>query len=111
MDEITRTVDSDGTIIYRNSAGLLHRIDGPATERANGDKFWYLNGQRHRIDGPAIEYVDGTKCWCINGQRHRVDGPAIEWANGAVEYWYKDKQISEEIYLSDEFQVKIILEG
>ena len=88
MDESTRTVDSDGTIIYRNSAGLLHRIDGP-----------------------AVECVNGTKCWCINGQRHRVDGPAIEWANGAVEYWYKDKQISEEIYLSDEFQVKIILEG
>ena len=55
MDEITRTVDSDGTIIYRNSAGLLHRIDGPATERANGDKFWYFNGLLHRVDGPAIE--------------------------------------------------------
>ena len=88
MDEITRTIDSEGTIIYKNSAGQLHRVDDPAVEFANGDKCWYLNGQLHRIDGPAVEY-----------------------ANGAVEYWYKDKQISEEIYLSKAFQVKMILEG
>jgi hypothetical protein len=24
---------------------LFHRIDGPAIERTNGDKEWYLNGQ------------------------------------------------------------------
>ena len=49
--------------------------------------------------------------WHFNGQLHRVDGPAIEYANGAVEYWYKDKQIIKETYLSKEFQIKIILEG
>ena len=111
MDESTRTVDSDGTITYRNSLDQLHRVDGPAAEFADGTKFWHFNGQLHRIDGPAIEYVDGDKEWYFNNQHHRVDGPAIERANGAVEYWYKDKQISKRTYLSDEFQVKIILEG
>ena len=111
MDESTRTVDSDGTITYRNSAGLLHRIDGPAVECVNGTKCWCINGQLHRVDGPAIEDANGDKEWYLNGQYHRIDGPAIEYANGAVEYWYKDKQIIKETYLSKEFQIKIILEG
>ena len=28
---------------------------------ANGDKFWYKNGQLHREDGPALEYADGCR--------------------------------------------------
>jgi hypothetical protein len=28
-----------------------------------------LNGQLHRTDGPAIEYADGDKSWYLNGQR------------------------------------------
>jgi len=23
----------------------------------NGDKHWYLNGERHREDGPAVEWA------------------------------------------------------
>jgi hypothetical protein len=30
--------------------GRLHRTDGPAIERADGDKFWYLNGQMHSLN-------------------------------------------------------------
>ena len=31
---------------------------------------WYnLNGELHREDGPAIEFADGDKSWYINGQR------------------------------------------
>ena len=48
----------------------------------NGDKCWYLNGQRHREDGPAIESASGNKHWFVNDQRHREDGPAVEYANG-----------------------------
>ena len=58
----------------------------------NGDKFWYLDGNRHREDGPAIEYADGTKYWFLNGKRHREDGPAVEYANGA-KYWYLDGKL------------------
>jgi hypothetical protein len=40
---------------YFNEKGELHRTHGPAIERVNGDKEWYLNGERHRTDGPAID--------------------------------------------------------
>ena len=59
----------------------------PAIECANGDKYWYLNGNRHRVDGPAIEYANGDKYWFLNGKSHRVDGPAAEYANGD-KYWF-----------------------
>ncbi len=29
----------------------------------DGNKHWYLNGERHREDGPAIEWADGDKWW------------------------------------------------
>ena len=98
--------------------GKLHRCDGPALERANGDKFWYMHDKIHRDDGPAAKYAHGTKYWCINdklhrdngpaiecpngdkmwylnGERHRSDGPAIEWANGSKE-WYIDGKVHRE---------------
>jgi hypothetical protein len=31
--------------------------NGPAVERSNGTKYWYLNGERHREDGPAIHLM------------------------------------------------------
>ena len=54
---------------------------------ANGDKYWYLNGNRHREDGPAVEYANGDKYWHLNGKFHREDGPAAEYANGD-KIWY-----------------------
>ena len=79
---------------------------------SNGNKIWRNSaGQLHRTDGPAIEYADGIKCWFVNGQRHRTDGPAIERADGTKEWWFKDKKISEEEYNSKDFQVKIVMES
>jgi hypothetical protein len=46
----------------------LHREDGPAADYANGDQFWFLNGNLHREDGPAIEYTNGDKEWWLNNQ-------------------------------------------
>jgi hypothetical protein len=34
-------------IEYHNEKGLLHRLDGPAVEWNNGDKWWCLNGNFH----------------------------------------------------------------
>jgi hypothetical protein len=64
----------------------------------NGDKEWFLNGQRHREDGPAVELSNGTKLWYLNGQRHRVDGPAVELPYGykywnGTKYWYLNDQL------------------
>jgi hypothetical protein len=75
---------------YKDKAmTVLHRIDGPAVERADGSKFWYVDGKCHRLDGPAVEYADGSKSWYVDDKRHRTDGPAIEWADG-YKAWYVD---------------------
>ena len=76
--------------------GKRHRVDGPAIEYADGDKYWYLDGKCHRVDGPAVEWADGDKFWYLDGKRHRVDGPAIEYADG-TKFWYLDgKFLTEE---------------
>ena len=77
---------------YKNENGEYHRTDGPAIERSDGTKEWWINGERHRTDGPAIEYSDGTKFWFLNGERHRTDGPAIEWDDGTKEWYLNDKK-------------------
>ena len=69
--------DASGTRRYYNSAGQLHRLEGPAVEWADGDKLWYQNGQLHRTDGPAVERADGTKAWYQNDRLHHIDGPAV----------------------------------
>jgi len=56
-------------------------------KRANGDKYWWVNGELHRVGGPALERVDGDKAWYLNGKLHREDGPAVEGLNGYRE-WY-----------------------
>src|ERR1039458_4549593 len=52
---------------YQNN--LLHRVDGPAVEHANGDLEWYQNGSRHRMDGPAVVNARGTAEWYIDGKQ------------------------------------------
>jgi len=63
-------------------------------EYANGDKFWYLNGNRHRENGPAIERSNGDKYWYKNGKCHREDGPAIKYLDGYKEYWHDGKYLN-----------------
>ena len=65
---LTLTVDQWGTRRYRNSLGELHRIHGPAIERANGYKSWWLNGRLYRTTGPAIDPFNGYKAWYLNGK-------------------------------------------
>ena len=71
-------VDQNGTRRYYNSAGRLHRTDGPAVEHANGTKEWCQNGCLHREDGPAVVCENGRREWFLNGVLHRTDGPAVE---------------------------------
>jgi len=65
MIEYTVQVYKDKTA-WNNSAGQLHREDGPAVEWKDGVKYWFINGQLHRTDGPAMEYPDGRKFWYLN---------------------------------------------
>ena len=82
----------NGNKVWRNEQNMVHRLDGPAIERADGSKYWYQKDQLHRLDGPAVEYTDGSKIWYQNGQRHRLDGPAIERAGGLKEWYFEGKQ-------------------
>ena len=85
--------------------GELHREDGPAIEHANGDKMWYVNGRLHREDGPALERVDGSKHWYLYGQLHRENGPAVEFANGRKEWWLRGHKLTQAAYLQ---QLKVL---
>lgn len=35
---------------------------------SNGDILWYLNGVLHSIDAPAVEWADGSREWWLNGR-------------------------------------------
>ena len=94
---------NDGTKVWRNKQGQYHRRDGPAIEFDNGDKAWYINGDRHREDGPAVEYDSGVRYWYINDKRHREDGPAIEWVSGDKWWYINGEELSE-----DEFYAYIV---
>jgi hypothetical protein len=92
MENYNKVVKNDwGIHYYLNNK--LHRLDGPAAEYYNRDKFWYQNGLRHRIDGAAVEFNNGTKYWYQNGLCHRIDGPAIEHNEGKKYWYYKGNYI------------------
>ena len=94
---------------------LLHRIDGPAVEYANGDKEWYLNDKLHRTDGPAVERSNGDKFWYLYNKLHREDGPAIEYSDGN-KFWrlngirYTFEEWLELTPLSEKEKVKLRLQ-
>lgn len=79
----------DGSVTYLRN-GRVHRDNGPALTRANGEMYWYQEGQLHREDGPAA-YTPGSKSWYCKGKLHREDGPAVEWIDGTKE-WYQHGQ-------------------
>jgi len=64
-----------------------------------GNKFYYKDREMtilHRLDGPAVQYADGRKYWYVDGQQHRLDGPAVEAANGHKAWFVDGKHLSEE---------------
>jgi hypothetical protein len=111
---VTAYLDKVVSIAHKNSAGQLHRDDGPAVINSEGkEEFWiegvkqdqpvygmkdfdgvsgitYVMGNRrsrHRLGGPATQGTSGYKAWWQYGKRHRDDGPAIVSQDGTVEYW------------------------
>jgi len=57
------------------------------------------NSVLHRLDGPAIEYADGYKMWYKNGKLHRLNGPAKESTNGYKEWWVNDVEYFESEFI------------
>ena len=95
--EPVMTVNKSGEFFQKEWRlnGKLHRLDGPAIERADGSEAWFHNGSLHRLDGPAIEWTDGTKEWWQNGNLHRLDGPAVINADGRMAWFINGKEYSE----------------
>jgi hypothetical protein len=88
-------IDSNGNKYWYNEQGYLHREDGPAIERVDKSKEWWINGKLYRDDGPTIESYDGNKYWIINDELHRLDGPAMEFADGFKRWWVNGLQFTE----------------
>jgi hypothetical protein len=66
----------------------------------DGDRHWYLNGERHREDGPAIEYANGDRFWYLHGKLHRTAGPAVEFADGTPYWFLHGNQVTEEAVMN-----------
>ena len=61
--------------------------------KTKSNDIWYLNEYMHRINGPATEFLDGEKWWLINGKRHRENNlPAIIRKDGNEEYWINGEE-------------------
>ena len=67
---------------------------GYRTEYPNHTSYYNAAGLLHRIDGPAIEWANGGKVYCINDKLHRIDGPAIEQPDGYHEYWLNGREVT-----------------
>ena len=80
---------------YYDSDRQIHRVNGPAIERKNGTREWFINGKRHRENGPTVQYSNGYKAWYLNGKFHRENGPAIHWKDGHKE-WYFNGELHRE---------------
>ena len=82
----------DASQVWRDAEWRLHRDDGPAVERPNGQRSWWRHGDLHRTDGPAIEHADGSREWWVEGRRHRMDGPAQDRVGGTRAWWVDGKR-------------------
>lgn len=62
-----------GKTVYR-WGHMLHRSDGPAIIRDNGDLFWWVNDVRHREDGPAVWLASIRKAkYFLNHKEYSFD--------------------------------------
>jgi len=112
------SVDWDGSKVWRNADGALHRLDGPAAVGPTGSTAWWLDGLRHRLDGPAVTREDdGYNSWYASGLRHRLDGPAIihhdrvEWYISGIRCTnFKDFQIASGLF-DDQITILILKYG
>ena len=57
-----KEIDNNGTVRYYLN-GRLHRTDGPAIERADGYKEWYINGKKYS-EQSFNEYIESKKNNC-----------------------------------------------
>lgn len=52
---------------FIKDTNIFHNEGEPVFEYKTGDKCWYQHDKLHRLDGPAVEEANGNKFYCING--------------------------------------------
>lgn len=85
----TKTTYNNGTIVYKDAEGNVHREDDlPAVhyETAVPSDEWFTHGVHTRIGKPATVYDNGNTTWYVNDQKHRIDGPAVDWKTKT--FWF-----------------------
>lgn len=73
----TRTVTTDGTVVYHDHQGKRHRDNGPAVEFTNGLIEWWIHGQCCRPDGPALEDPHGYTVWVLPNSNIDSDAATV----------------------------------
>ena len=58
-----KVVIYDTHTVWLNLEGKLHRTDGPAIERADGYKTWWINGKNY-TEQSFNEYIESKKNKC-----------------------------------------------
>jgi len=69
--------------LYGKGRKFWHRLDGPAFEKKDNKKYWYIQDKEDLI----IEYRDGDNYWFINDDIFFLDGPAVDWLNNPYKLW------------------------
>ena len=97
-------LDDEGNIVWTNSKGENHRLNGPAIIYKNipDGEDWFKNGLLHREDGPAINYNKET---AVKFNEYWIEGIVVskkEWIQ-----WLKDGKSS----LDQKTILRIILEN
>ena len=71
MQEYKVTMDSEGTMRwYDLKTSKYHRVDGPAIEYADGDKYWYLDG----VEYTESEFNAKMNPGSYEGREIEIDG-------------------------------------
>ena len=55
------------------------------------NEWWYLNGEHHREDGPAVERADGDKEWWLNGEEVEPETLVDLWLSRGIFCYYDEK--------------------
>jgi hypothetical protein len=63
-------IQGDGTKLWKNKKGQLHRRNGPAVEQFDGTNLYYQNGQLHNDFGPAIIQFDKKEKYFLHGKEY-----------------------------------------
>ena len=72
-------------IYYWYKEGLLHREDGPACEYANGDKSWYLDGNRY-FDSALLELFNLNVFLGVQEGKYNLPWLKFFTENGITEF-------------------------